>query len=200
MEKASEKTTRKLRKRKLEEDIEMKMKLGKKGQVEMTESLLVLLIIVFLIIIGFFVYYSFFYKSLGSLGREKSDVENLILLHNFASLPEIKCENEDCVDVLKLLSFKELADENKGYYIGIFNDRNVIVENIYPEIKDEVEDVECTLSKYQQSNFPENCGYFSIYGEIKDKEQSYSISLPVSLYFANLNQYRLGLVKIRNGD
>ena len=95
---------------------------------------------------------------------------------------------------------REAKDENKGYYIGIFNDRNVIVENIYPEIKDEVEDVECTLSKYQQSNFPENCGYFSIYGEIKDKEQSYSISLPVSLYFANLNQYRLGLVKIRNGD
>ncbi|MBI2672057.1 hypothetical protein HYX16_03935 [Candidatus Woesearchaeota archaeon] len=170
--------------------------LGKKGQVEITETLVVLLVIVIIIILGIGAYYGFFYRSLGSLEQEKTDVENLILLNNFASLPEVKCSKENCVDIVKLFSFKELIKENKAYYFQRFNDKVIVVESVYPMLNLGINEKECTLSEFQQVNFPENCGFVVVYNGFNLKDAKYSVSLPVSLYFSKLNQYRIGLLKV----
>ena len=174
--------------------------MNKKGQIEIGETLLVLLIIIFLIVMGLFVYYSYFSRSLSSLGSERTDVENLILLHVFESLPETKCENDDCVDVVKLFALKELIKDNRAYYASKFKNKKIIVEFVYPELRSEVKTVECNLDKFQQALFPENCGYVIVYDNLGDKKAVYGVSLPVSLYFANLNEFRIGLLKIQGVD
>ena len=170
--------------------------MDKRGQVEITETLIVLLVIVIIIILGIGVYYGFFYRSLGGLEQEKTDIENLILLNNFASLPEVKCSKEDCADVVKLLSFKELIKENKAYYFQRFSERVIIVENVYPILNLGANEKECTLSEFQQVNFPDNCGFIVVYEGFELNDARYSVSLPVSLYFSKLNQYRIGLLKV----
>ena len=175
----------------------LEKRINKKGQAEISETLLVLLIVVFLIIAGVFVYYLFFYRSLGVLGSEKTDIENLILLYTFALSPEVKCENEDCVDVVKLFSFKELITDNKGYYFSRFGKRKIVVENIYPILGEDARKTECDLEKYQQSLFPENCAYLVVYDNLDENKGLISVSLPVSLYYANLNEYRIGILKVQ---
>ena len=172
-----------------------KRNLNKKGQAEISETLLVLLVVVFLIIAGIFVYYLFFYRSLGGIGNEKDDVDNLILLYTLAQSPEMKCENEDCVDVVKLFSFKELIKEKKGYYFSRYGKRRIIVENIYPALDENSRKTECTLEKYQQSLFPNNCGYLVVYDNLNNNKVFLSISLPVSLYYGD--DYRIGLLKVQ---
>ena len=171
-------------------------KIGKRGQAEISETLLVLLVVVFLIVAGIFVYYLFFYRSLGGIGGEKTDFENLVLLYTFSQMPEVKCESEDCVDVVKLFSFKELIKENRGYYASRFGKRRVIVENIYPELNENIRKVECTLEKYQQSLFPENCGFIVVYDNLDNSKGIVSVSLPVSLFYGNLNEYRIGVLRV----
>ena len=173
--------------------------MNKSGQVEISETLLVLLIIIFLIVGGIFVYYGFFARSLGSLGQERTDTQNLISLHVFQSLPETKCENDDCVDVVKLFGLKELIRENRGYYTNKFNNKRVTIEFTYPELQSQVKKTECTLDKFQQNSFPENCGYILVFDNLK-LDNGYVVSLPVSLYFANLNEFRIGLLKIQGVD
>ena len=170
--------------------------IDKKGQAELMETLLILLVIVLLIVSGIFVYYKFFLNSLGNLGTEKEDTQNLILLYVFSSMPEVKCENDDCVDAVKLIAFKDLINENKAYYFSKFGYKKIIVEDVYPESKNSSKTVECTIDKYQQSVFPENCGFFVVYDNLNAKE-SYGVSLPVSLYFANLNEYKIGRIIIK---
>ncbi len=173
-----------------------KKPLGKKGQAELSETLLVLLIIVFLIVAGIFVYYMFFYRSLGNIGTEKDDINNLVLLNSFASSPEAKCENEDCIDVAKLFGFKDLAEDNKEYYAGRFGRKKIIIETAYPEIKEELKKVECTSDKFQQADFPNNCGFIIAYDNL-DTGTAASISLPVSLFYSSSNEYRIGVLRIQ---
>ncbi len=172
----------------------------KKGQVEIGETLLVLLIIIFLIVGGIFAYYKFFARGLDSLGNQITDTDNLILLHSFGYLPETKCENDDCLDVIKLFALKEIMKENKAYYLNKFKTKKIIIQFIYPEVKNEAKNTECTLDKLQQVSFPENCGFIIVYDALDKKEATYSVSLPVSLYFANLNEFRIGLLKIQGAD
>ena len=170
------------------------VKLDKKGQAEIGETLLVLLVIIFLIVIGVFVYYGFFSRSLGSLGQERTDIENLILLHIFASLPETKCENDDCIDIVKIFGFKELIKENKEYYFKKFKDKKILLEFIYPESSNK--NIECNKESFQQTSFPKNCGFIVVYNNLKI-EPEYSTSLPVSLYFSNTNEFKIGLLKVQ---
>jgi len=167
----------------------------KKGQAELTETLLVLLVVVFLIIAGIFVYYLFFYRNLGGIGSEKTDFENLILVYILGQSPEIKCEDEDCVDIAKLFAFKELVKENKGYYAERFGKRKIIVESIYPELNENMQKTECTLEKYQQSTFPNNCGFIIAYDNLQNKKGVLSVSLPVSLNYGN--EYRIGILRVQ---
>src|SRR3989344_6275916 len=171
-----------------------KKKINKRGQIEIGETLLVLLIIIFLIVGGIFAYYGFFARSLGSLNSQKTDTGNLILLHVFESLPETKCENDDCVDVIKLFALKELIKENRAYYGGKFKNEKITIEFTYPELQSSIKKIECTLDKFQQNSFPENCGYITIYDNLQ--KEGFIVSIPVSLYFANLNEFRIGLLKI----
>ncbi len=170
-------------------------KLGRSGQAELSETLLVLLVVVFLIVAGIFVYYLFFYRSLGGIGSEKTDFENLILLYTLGQSPELKCENEDCIDVVKLFAFKELVKENKGYYAERFGKRRITVESIYPKLNENMQKTECTLEKYQQSAFPNNCGFIIVYDNLQNNKGVLSVSLPVSLNYGN--EYRIGILRVQ---
>lgn len=143
-------------------------------------------------------YYTYFSNNLGSFEKERNDINDLILLHNFASLPETKCNNDDCIDVLKLIALKDLIEENKGAYISKFKNRRIIVENVYPINQEK--SIECIKEKIQQSSFPNNCGYFIVYDNLNNDKQSYIVSLPVSLYFSNTNEFRIGVLKLQGAD
>ena len=174
----------------------LKNKSNKRGQAELSETLLVLLLIVFLLVSGIFVYYMFFYRSLGNIGSETADINNLVLLHAFASSPEVKCENDDCVDVIKLFSFKDLATENKEYYAGRIGRKRIIIEDVYPELNENSKKEECSPEKFQQADFPNNCGFFVVYDSLGTGNRA-GISLPVSLFYSNLNEYRIGILRIQ---
>ena len=165
-----------------------------KGQIEMHETILVLFIISIILALLIFVYYRYTIANLQTTGEELSEQEALVQLAFITNYPELRCANDNCVDMLKAVSFKQVSQSNKDYYLRTFGKKRISIEQVYPEPKTKDE---CTSLKFNQFDYPNNCKYWIIYEEAP---QSYSskqkTSIPISLYFPELDQYRLGTLNI----
>jgi type II secretory pathway pseudopilin PulG len=159
---------------------------SKKSQIEMIETIVVVLIIIIILSIGLYFYYKFYYKGVEETGLRLSRQESDVLLAYITSMPEFQCSKraskEECLDTVKLLIAKDLFNENKVYYNKIFGSKLIRVEQIYPDIRTE----ECS-----DNNYP-NCGSYVIYAPVKKTENKEIISTPVSLYFPNSGEYKIG--------
>ena len=165
-----------------------------KGQVQMNETMLVLFIIVLIIIVGMIVYYRFSIERLKGISEELSEQEASVLLASISRLKEIGCSNEECIDTSKLIPFYRISSENREFYRGILGYKRIIVEQLYPVISS---NEECTASKYNQVDYPNNCGYWVVYDEKPIKiNKAIKISTPISLYFPEDDKYGIGRLEI----
>ncbi len=165
-----------------------------KGQIEMHETILVLFVISVIIVLLIFVYYRYTISSIEATGEELSEQEALVQLSFITKYPELRCTNENCIDMLKAFSFKQVSLSNKDYYLRTFGKKRITIEQIYPEPKTTEE---CNPSKFNQFDYPNNCKYWVIYEEIPASYSSkQKTSIPISLYFPEIDQYRLGRLNI----
>lgn len=164
-----------------------------KGQLEISESLMVLFIIVILIAIGIFLYYRYSSEGIKARGEELSDEKANILLATITSMPEIGCDKEDCVDTSKLISFSKVTKTRQNRYNQLLGFKKIKIYQLYPE----AEKFECDTASYNSFQYPNNCNFWSVYeNKPKNVNSNKKISKIVSLYFPEMNEYRIGRLEI----
>lgn len=166
----------------------MDAKKSTKGQVQITETLLVLFAITIIIILGVFLFYRYNIQSLSEKGESLDEQQASVLLARISSMPEFECSLDNCMDASKFLPFENLARLRD--YSGIFGRKRIVVEQVYPEAS---ADKECTAQIYNQVDYPDNCNRWTLYNNAGD--ETYIISTPVALYFPETEEYRLGILK-----
>lgn len=173
----------------------------KKGQSELMETFIVLLVL--FVIIGLGIY--FFFKF--SIAGTKEEAQELCILDaakmvaSASSLPELRCSfgghesTRICVDLLKAIATKKV---NSTSFKSITCPRDVTLEIIYPEPNPRAG--ECTERSVSEPDFPRNCANITIYkvptGLLKGKTGPIYNSAFVSIYVPTSDRYIVGRLKI----
>lgn len=162
-----------------------------KGQLELSETTLITLVVVIIIGFAFFMYYKYSNESYNEAKDKISEEESSVLLSYVASMPEISCEN-NCIDSSKFLAFKGLS--NNRDYLAVFRNKKITVEQAYPATNSTEE---CTALKFNQISYPSNCKYWVLY-EKKPKlfNTNYIVSTPYSIYYPETDSYGIAIIKI----
>ena len=165
-----------------------------KGQIEINETILVMFFIVIIIVIGIVFYYRVFQENIKGKGEELSEQEASVMLASISKMSEISCSNEDCIDAAKLIPFSSLAKSNRDFYSGILGNKKVTIYNRYPSTNEGL----CDSRKYNAFEYPENCNYWVLYDyELANSGgRGIKISTPVSLYYPESDEYRIGELEI----
>ena len=153
-----------------------------KGQVELFETLMVIVIVVIVLVVALGFYLRFSSKEVSDTGESLCMTSSTVLLVSIASMPEIECSvngnTQDCIDTSKLMVFDPAREY--GDYFETICKQKVSFVNVYPE----KEDVICTMGNYP------DCTTFDFYGE--DSDARVVISTPVSLYYPLTGEYTAG--------
>ncbi|MBU1705020.1 MAG: hypothetical protein KJ922_06675 [Nanoarchaeota archaeon] len=109
----------------------------KKAQIEMTESIAVLVVFFILIVMGFVFYFKVVQSTSTTKQTEGLELKSIQISQKVAFLPEIECSDdnvrrEDCVDLLKLDKASQLMRQNYLYYYDTFQFANVSIHEIFP--------------------------------------------------------------------
>lgn len=105
----------------------------KKGQLQIQESIFVLIIFIVLLLIGLIMFYNFTISSIKAdiASYESSKFRSLIEI--LPSIPEFRCSNlgqeQECIDLGKVDAFSKLGFD----YFKEFGYRKITIEVIYPK-------------------------------------------------------------------
>jgi hypothetical protein len=173
----------------------------RKGQIHISESILVLFVLILIILAGMVIYFRFSIEKVKDAPYELSERESTILLAKITNMDEVSCSEMDCLDAGKFLPFQRAMGKESMRFNRIFGRKKITVYRIFPEVRDELKDVECGISNYIQVEYPENCGKWTIYEHNPENELGGKISSVVSLYFPEMGEYMVGRVEVEHyGD
>ena len=151
----------------------------KKAQINMMETIMVLIVFFFILVIGLV-----FYANI-QIGNAKEDVKKyneLKAIENMQKLlflPELQCGGGDevftCIDVLKLKALANVMKNgtNRVYYSDELGNSLVMVEEVYP-----------------------GNDSWMLYNRTNKGTASF---IPVSLWYPVEGEYHMGLITIRTG-
>lgn len=113
------------------------LKMNKKTQIQIGETIAVLFVFFILIIIGFIFYVKVIKTNLESEKEELSQLKSVGIAQRVMFLPELQCSEDNiiidnCIDILKLESAQNIMNENTLYYYDLFEFSNVSISQIYP--------------------------------------------------------------------
>src|SRR3989338_2459293 len=102
----------------------MKRKQHRRGQVQMGETIAVLLVFFFLIVIGMVFYVNVIKSKSAAAKDENSQLEAVSALKRALTLPELSCSRQDistgdCVDLLKLKAASGIMPQNQEHYFDL---------------------------------------------------------------------------------
>lgn len=136
----------------------------KKSQMQMTETIAVIVIFFILIVAGLIFYAKFQTDSIEKKQAEVVTKKAIALSLTSSFLPELRCSNnnvivQDCVDMLKLKSFKYLIDDEdnpefKTYYSLLFGQSNIYVTDVTGQLEPEVKLYESDINWTRRSYSP----------------------------------------------
>jgi hypothetical protein len=173
----------------------------RKGQIHISETILVLFILILIILSGIVIYFRFSIERVKNAPYELSERESTILLSKIMNLDEVSCSEKDCLDAGKFLPFNRAMNKEFNRFNRIFGRKKVTVYRIFPEVSEELKNVECDVSKYIQVDYPENCGKWTLYDHNPENEVGGKISTVASLFFPEFNDYMVGRVEVEHyGD
>ena len=163
----------------------------KKGQLQIHETILVLFIFIVLLVIGMIFFYRYNAQSLRDSVFEIELSRFNAMLSTFPQSPEIRCsflgQDASCVDSYKLISFKNLIEDEKSHYRIKYGFKNITFYSLYPEKSP----AKCDLNQVR------DCGVWNLYLEKpKNYRQTLVIETPVSLYFPDKDNYGIGKMVI----
>ncbi|MEK6904709.1 MAG: hypothetical protein AABW87_03905 [Nanoarchaeota archaeon] len=160
-----------------------------KAQLQLTETILVVFAIAIIVMLGTFLFYRYSIQGLSETGERLSEQQTSVLLARITSMAELGCGEENCMDTSKFIPFKNLIGARD--YRNIFGSKRITVEQAYPEVDS---DKECNVQSYNQKDYPDNCKKWILYDNAG--KEFYAVSTPVVLYFPEVGEYRLGILKV----
>ncbi len=150
-----------------------------KGQLRISESMIVLFVVFILFLFAFGFYIKELKSGISDKLNEERDFSNLLLINSLMTSPELGCSKDTvveigCLDMKKIDAFIKLSD--KEFYKEVFGESVISVSGIYPDS-------------------------FSYDREIYDNAMDdYDLKIvreiPVSLYNPDNNGYFIGLLKV----
>lgn len=154
--------------------------MSKKAQVQIFETMGVIVIFFIIVFIGFIFYGRMVKDDINKERYEASQLRSIAIAQRVMFLPELQCSDdslvkENCIDILKLESAITEMGNNKEYYYDLFEFSVVDIARIYPYGK-----------KWPPvySNRP------------NDFRSSFNTSVPVSLYDPVAKSYGFGIITI----
>jgi hypothetical protein len=111
----------------------------KKSQIKTTETTIVLIVFMFLLAFGLIYFGRIYYGHLMGKRAESEELHAKNLMLQMQFLSEFQCTKEessesDCLDILKLLEFSKLYEQNKNYYSSHFQRVKIDAHQVFPEI------------------------------------------------------------------
>lgn len=169
--------------------------LNKKSELQIMETIMVVIILIVIIIAGM----AFFYKyMLGSIDADNKAYKADLFskgIYTFPQQAEITCYSnkvkESCIDAYKMIGFSDIVARNKDSYIPTYGFQNITVEIVYPLPKERV-----LCSKARSAD----CSTFVLYENIPGNEdmlkQRRVLTTPISVYFPGERKYAIGVLTI----
>ncbi len=162
-----------------------------KGQLQMTETVLVVFALVILLVFVVFFFYRQNIASLQTTSALLSEQQASVLAARIAALPELSCREDACLDTAKFFPFEKLAQTPE--YRKMLGKKRITVEQAYPI---PLVKKSCTVAAYNQIAYPDNCNLWTLYHPADMAGEKFVVSIPVALYFPEFDLYRLGLLHI----
>lgn len=158
-----------------------------KGQLQIQESIVISLFVLIIVLIGFLFFYKYTLASIEKQNFEYEYGKFNDLLVTIPHMNELQCsflqKEEECVDILKLISFKEISTE----YSSFFGTKKIFIERVYPLQNSR----ECSYANLDE------CGKFILYSKIPKKySNKLIVSSPLSLYDPRTKEYSVGRLVI----
>ena len=162
----------------------------KKGQIHMMETLLVLFMCMLLLLGGIYFYFTYSTSSLEQTAESLTEEEATVLLNTLINSAEFSCPGKkNCIDLIKVYAFLKMSRSHKEAYQGYWGNKKIVLGHLYPQ---PLEEHSCSLSDFEQTEFPFNCKETVLYEG--GKGYGYLINSPVSLYY--LEHYYIGVLSI----
>ena len=165
--------------------------IGKRGQLQIQETILSIFIIIIIIVIGMTVFFRYQEASLKSSSREyKLEQAGNRILTMPDSSEFVYSEagvKRNAVDVMKIGAFQSLVQKKRKYYNSQLGFMKIEVKQVYPE----------KIDKKCEAGQINDCGVWEIYSNVpKEKTTTFKRNTPVSLYFPNTGNYVIGLLSV----
>jgi len=114
------------------------MKKSGKGQVQMGETIAVLLVFFILVLIGFVFYTKIAKSNIEAEQDEQRQLKAIEVAQKASFLPEVQCSEENiitdnCIDFEKLNAAKDIVKDNGLQYFDILGFSNITIFEIYPD-------------------------------------------------------------------
>ncbi len=111
---------------------------NKKAQIQIFETIAVLVVFFILLGIGFIFYTKVIKSNIESDAAEISQGKSVSIAQRVMFLPEIQCSEdnvpkENCIDTLKLDSAISVIPDNPLYYYDLFEFSKITISEIYPD-------------------------------------------------------------------
>ncbi len=108
----------------------------KKSQVQIGETVAVLLVFFILVLMGFSFYTKVIKGTIRDEMEEARQLKAVEIAQRVSFLPELKCRGENvdnCIDILKLEAASEIMRQNEIFYFDILEFATISIKEIYPE-------------------------------------------------------------------
>ncbi len=110
----------------------------KKAQIQIFETIAVVFVFFILIVIGFVFYTKVFKSNIELEKDESSQLKSIAIAQRVMFMPEVECSEyniirDNCVDILKLDSAKNIMKSNEIYYYDLLEFSEINVIQIYPK-------------------------------------------------------------------
>ncbi len=156
--------------------------MNKKSQIQTFETIAVLFIFFILIGIGAIFYVRIYKSNLEITKYEYSQSKSVTIVQRVMFMPELQCSEDkvvkdNCIDILKLESAKNVIISNEIYYYDLLEFSEINITQEYPS--------SATIPKW------------TIYSrKIENPRSSFLTYVPISLYDPITRTYGFGILSI----
>jgi hypothetical protein len=187
--------------------VKINLKKNKRAQLQMTENVVIIVIIIFILAFGLIFYSRVRAISVKEKYQDYSDLELVKSSQKITNLPELACSIDNsveiaCVDLLKLQAFidLELVQNYYEYYRSIFGKSQVSIHVIFPQLSSENNGIYEFETVTYEDGSSEELPFLVLYDnkyEEDVKVNYYSVFLPINVYNSLERKMYLGYIQIK---
>lgn len=153
--------------------------MNKKSQIQMIETISIILIFFILLLVGYTFYTNIFKGKVDIEKEETIQLKAIAIAQRVSFLPELQCSEENividnCIDIYKLIAAADIIKNNEIFYYDKLEFSEIKIREIYP-----------------------NSNEWDLYERpLTDYTSKISTNIPISLYNPTLKHYSFGIMEV----